>query len=127
MLGRYQIVRGRRPPGSRLPKGTRIDVRKHTRHVLHPEPAIVERFLRDHEDPAHWREFSKRYRELLAKRWKADRTPFDELAEQAREGDVWIGCSCPTRHQPDVNKCHTALALRFMRQKYPDLDVELPA
>jgi hypothetical protein len=127
MLGRYHIVRGRRPPGDPLPEGTRIDVRKHTRHVLRPDPKLVADFLRAPDEPARWTRYAKRYRELLAERWRDDRAPFDALAEQAREGDVWIGCSCPTRKQPDVQRCHTVLALRFMREKYKDLEVELPA
>jgi hypothetical protein len=65
-----------------------------------------------------------RDRELLAARFADDRTPFDELAELARDNDVWLGCSCPTAKQPDVRRCHTTLALTFMKQHYRDLDVQ---
>ena len=47
MLARYQIVRGKRPPGNPLPEGRRIDTRKHTHHCLRPEAAAVEAFIRD--------------------------------------------------------------------------------
>jgi hypothetical protein len=126
MLGRYRIVRGRRPPGEPLPDGVRIDVRKHTRHVLRPEAAMVEAFLRAPGGAKQWARFARDYAELLAERHAADAAPFDALAEQARSHDVYIGCSCPTKKQPDVSKCHTVLALRFMRERYPDLEIEMP-
>ena len=40
--------------------------------------------------------------------------------------DVLLGCSCPTKKQPDVNRRHTVQALAFMVERYPDLDVRFP-
>lgn len=125
MLARYTIYRGKRPPGEELPRGVRQDTRKHTKHCLRPATAMVEKFL---EDPAaaSWEEFRAEYLALLAKRWADDSTPFDALAERARHDDVFLGCSCPTRKNPDVRQCHTTAALQFMKQRYPDLDVVMP-
>jgi hypothetical protein len=39
---------------------------------------------------------------------------------------VYLGCSCPSRANPDVQRCHTVLALQFMKKKYPKLRVVLP-
>ena len=125
MLGRYRIVRGKRPPGEPLPDGVRQDTRKHTKHPLRPEPDAVARAL-DDPSAAAWKRFGKEYRALLAARWKADRCSFDELARLAREGDLWIGCNCPTTRNPDVRRCHTFLALEFLAERYPDLEVAWP-
>jgi len=125
MLARYQIVRGKRPPGNPLPKGHRIDTRKHTRHVLRPEAADVEAFIRDPSARAFTR-FAKAYRATIEQRFAQDRRPFDELAELAKDEDVFLGCNCPTRWNPDAKHCHTAVALAFMRRKYPKLDVVMP-
>jgi hypothetical protein len=125
MLARYQIVRGKRPPGNPLPKGVRIDTRKHTHHVLRPESAAVQALLAD-PSQANFATFAKRYRATLEKRFAEDREPFDALAAQAREEAVYLGCSCPTRANPDVKHCHTVLALGFMKRKYPKLEVVLP-
>jgi hypothetical protein len=124
MLSRYQIVRGKRPPNNPLPEGIRIDVRKHTRHVLRPEAAAVAAFLA-HPTDAEFEKFARRYEATLAARFRADRTPFDELASAAQHGDVYIGCNCPTKTNPDVGHCHTTAALRFMKKKYPRLRVRL--
>ena len=45
MLGRYQIVRGKRSPDDPLPEGSRQDTRKHTRHVLRPNSEQVVAYL----------------------------------------------------------------------------------
>lgn len=126
MLTRYRIVRGKRSPDDPLPDGVRIDVRKHVKHVLSPKPEMVDALLEDPSDAARLKTFAKAYRDLLAERFANDRGPFDQLAETAREKDVFIGCSCPTEKQPDVMRCHTVLALRFMRQRYRSLDVRIP-
>jgi len=123
MLARYQIVRGR--TATELPKGCRLDVRKHVRHALSPDAEAVTEVLAKNTVAAH-AAFAKRYRALLRERFAADRAPFDALAELARRGDVYLGCSCPTQKQPDVSRCHTVLALRFMRQHYPELDIREP-
>ena len=120
MLSRYQIVRGR--PASELPKGTRIDVRKHIKHVLSPEPEAVTAFLESGTDAA-FATFARRYRSLLKQRFGAQRERFDALAQAAREGDVYLGCNCPTAKNPDVQRCHTTLALQFMQENYPDLEI----
>ena len=128
MLARYRIERGRKiedlPP--RLRAGVRMDTRKHTKHCLRPAPELVARFQDDYSDAA-WEEFAREYEELLAARFREDRTPIDRLRDLARDADVFIGCSCPTAKNPDVNHCHTVLALRFMKARYPELAVELPA
>ena len=125
MLGRYQIVRGTRPAGNPLPRGVRHDTRKHTRHVLRPSAELVTIFLADPSAQAFAR-FRAGYLALLARRLKTERPRFDAIAEQARDGDVFIGCNCPTSKQPDVNHCHTTLALHFLAQHYPELRVVFP-
>jgi hypothetical protein len=113
-------------PAGALPRGIRQDTRKHTRHVLRPTAALVRDYLAAPSDAA-WRRYAKAYRTLIAERFREDRSAFDELAALARTEDVYLGCSCPTKHNPDVRHCHTWLALEFMRAHYPDLDVRMPA
>jgi hypothetical protein len=125
MLARYQIVRGKRTPDDPLPDGKRIDTRKHTRHFLRPESEQVRALLEANTASAH-AGFARAYQALLADRFEADRAPFDALAELASKQDVFLGCSCPSSANPDVQRCHTVLALRFMRKKYPRLDVRFP-
>ncbi len=96
------------------------------RHCLHPEAEAVRQYLAGPTD-ARWQAFEARYTEALAARFAADRAPFDRLADLAMQGDVYIGCSCPTAKNPDVSRCHTVLALRFMARTYADLAVEIPA
>jgi hypothetical protein len=130
MLARYQIRRGQRLATlpRQLRSGVRLDTRMHTRHCLRPTRELVETlFLAlDAGRAGAWSEFAGAYRELLARRFRADRAPFDALAQLARERDVFLGCSCPTARVPDVQRCHTVLALRFLRARYPRLDVRLP-
>jgi len=123
MLARYHIVRGRRPEGDPLPEGIRQDTRKHTQHVLRPTASLVQALL---DDPTAFERFAREYRALLEKRFVSERKRFDALAELARQQDVYLGCNCPTTRQPDVRRCHTALALAFLREHYPDLIVRLP-
>jgi hypothetical protein len=125
MLARYQIIRGKRPRDAPLPEGVRIDTRKHTQHVLRPDAEQVQALLAD-PSPAAFRTFAQSYRTLLATRFAQDRAPFDALAALAREQAVYLGCNCPTRANPDPKRCHTALALAFMKRKYPKLEVVLP-
>jgi uncharacterized protein YeaO (DUF488 family) len=125
MLARYRIIRGKRPPGEPLPDGIRIDTRKHTQHILAPNANSVLRYLDDPNDEA-FQHFAGQYRALLEQRFAAERERFDALAEAARRGDVYIGCNCPTKKNPNVEHCHTVLALSFMREKYRGLRVVLP-
>ena len=125
MLARYRIVRGKRPPDDPLPDGERQDTRKHTKHCLRPDENAVFRFLASPSEAA-WKTFRSDYLGLLASRFKEDREPFDALADLARETDVYIGCNCPTTKNPDVQRCHTVLALAFMQQRYSDLKIVLP-
>lgn len=125
MLGRYRIVRGRRPPDDPLPDGARQDTRKHTHHVLRPDSDAVRAFLARPDDAA-FRRFAAGYRALLARRIAADPRPFAALAERAREQHVWLGCSCPTAKNPDVWRCHTVLALRFFAERFPDVEIAWP-
>ncbi len=108
---------------SELPSGVRQDTRKHTRHVLRPSPEMVHAAL---SGAMAWDDFAARYRALIAERLRDDRAAFDALAALARETDVWLGCSCPTKTQPDVRRCHTWLALEVMRDTYADLEVRFP-
>lgn len=122
MLARYRIVRGRRSPDEPLPEGVRVDTRKHTRHVLRPTPELVAQAL----EGGDFEGFRASYLALLDARFAEDRAPFDALADQARLDDVYLGCSCPTARQPDVRRCHTALALSWMKRRYPELEVREP-
>lgn len=123
MLARYTMERGK--PASQLPAGLRQDTRKHTRHCLRPTKELVEAYL-GNPTPGAWDRFAAGYRKLLDDRFRNDRSPFDAIAAAAREQPVHIGCSCPTARNPDVNHCHTVLALHFMAEKYPGLDVRFP-
>lgn len=126
MIGRYRIVRGARRPDDPLPAGVRQDTRKHTRHVLRPEAEQVKRLLEDPSAQAFER-FRAAYLAVLEQRFQHDRGPFDALCALASRSDVFIGCNCPTRQQPDVRHCHTYLALGFLHERYPELDVRFPA
>ena len=53
--------------------------------------------------------------------------PTVNLAALASERDVYLGCNCPTKANPRVDRCHTALALRFMKERFPELEVVFPA
>ena len=126
MLSRYTMYRGKPPAGKSLPEGNRQDTRKHTRHVLRPPEDLVVAFLNG-DGSFTWEEFRDQYLDLLETRFADDPLKFEELAELADENDVYIGCSCPTKKNPDVNCCHTVLALQFMKLKFPDLEVEFPS
>ena len=127
MLARYSIERGRKLSDypRRIREGTRQDTRKHTRHVLRPDKNAVTTYLKDPTDAA-WARFEKAYLREVRERFSADPSPFDQLAALASEGDVYIGCNCPTAKNPDVQRCHTTLALRFMQARYPRLKVVSP-
>ena len=127
MLARYSIERGRKlgsyPKNVR--EGTRQDTRKHTRHVLRPDAAIVNDYLARPTDAA-WARFEVAYLAGLEQRFGSEREALDGLAALASTADVFLGCSCPTAKNPDVWRCHTVLALGFMQQRYPSLDVRFP-
>jgi len=125
MLARYKIHRGKLPAGAKRPEGIRQDTRKHTRHCLRPRTEIVLEYLANPSAEA-WTKFESSYLRNLEERWTADRAPFDDLAELATGENVFIGCSCPTAKNPDVKRCHTVLALKFMTERYPALEVEFP-
>lgn len=125
MLARYKIYRGKRPPEQPLPDGLRQDTRKHTRHCLRPTAEIVAEYLA-HPTPAAWQRFANSYIRILAERFDEDPAPFHSLRDLAVQQDVLLGCSCPTANNPDVNHCHTVLALEFMQSRYPELDVRFP-
>jgi uncharacterized protein YeaO (DUF488 family) len=125
MIARYKIYRGKRPASEPLPDGVRKDTRKHTKHCLRPTEEGVRQYLTNPTSKA-WKEFAAKYLQSLDQRFEEDPTPFDELAGLAQDQDVRIGCSCPTAKNPDVNQCHTVLALQFMKEHYPALEVEFP-
>ena len=122
MLSRYQISR---QPGP-LPDGIRQDSRWRCKnHPLRSTEATVKRYLAAPDEKA-WREFRRAYLAELEKRFRKDRTRFDNLAELGRKQDVFIGCNCPTKSNPRVDRCHTWLALEFMKRKYARLRVVFP-
>ncbi len=125
MLARYKIYRGKRPADDPLPNGIRQDTRKHTSHCLRPPEAIVTAYLAAPSSAA-WEKFAATYLRALEDRFANDSSPFDQLAEIAMREKVFLGCSCPTAKNPNVNHCHTVLALRFMREHYPKLDIVFP-
>ena len=125
MLSRYTIYRRRPTNAEPLPDGIRQDTRYRTSHVLRPTEDIVEAYLKDPTDAA-WRRFKTEYLTLVKQRFREDRTPFDELARLATGNDVFIGCNCPTKKNPVHGRCHTYLALGFMKKKYPSLKVVIP-
>lgn len=105
--------------------GIRQDTRKHTRHILRPPGPLVERFLGD--PSLDFGEFRGEYTQTVAERFARDPRRFHDLAELADRHDVYLGCSCTTKRQPDITHCHTWLALEFMRDTFPGLDVRFPA
>ena len=68
-----------------------------------------------------WQEFAKNYLALLEERFDEDQAPFADLATLAGPNDVYLGCWCPTKKNPDVSHCHTVLALGFMKKKFHSL------
>lgn len=123
MLSRYQMKRGVKK--ELLPQGLRQDTRKHTRHILRPPAALVTEYL-SQPTQMSWQTFSLEYLACIQKRFAESPAAFDGLADLAREQDVFLGCSCPTAANPQVNHCHTWLALEFMQAQYADIDVTFP-
>ena len=126
MLSRYTMYRRRPKNAGPLPEGIRKDTRYATRHVLRPTKEIVETYLADPTDKA-WQEFRRAYLDILEARLRDEPAPFLELVEMATENDVYLGCSCPTQKNPIVGRCHTYLALEFMKARFPELEVVVPA
>lgn len=125
MLSRYTIYRRRPDNAPPPPEGIRQDTRFRTRHILRPTQVMVETYLADPSDET-FTIFREAYLKLLAQRFESDQESFDALAKQAMKGDVYLGCSCPTKKNPDVRHCHTWMALEFMSQKYPKLPILYP-
>ena len=123
VLSRCKMYRGARPQADPLPVGIRQDTRKHTRHCLRPPEDAVRRYLAAPSAQA-WREFEKNYLSVLGNRFSADSIPFNELAALAERADVFLGCSCPTKKNPDPRRCHTVTALRFMNRHFPRLETQ---
>lgn len=125
LLSRYTIYRRRPQDAPPLPPGIRQDVRHRTKHIVRPTQSMVETYLTAPNETT-FATFQAAYRELLNARWHDDRSEFDQLAELARNHDVFLGCSCPTKRNPDVRHCHTWMALQFMAAQFPDLEVIFP-
>jgi len=125
MLARYKIYRGKRPPSDPRPAGVRQDTRWRTKHPLRPGREIVAEYLACPTDET-WQGYSTKYVALLEERFRQDPAPFDRLAALAMKTEVFLGCSCPTKINPTVDRCHTVLALQFMKEKYPRLEVSFP-
>ena len=102
-----------------------MDTRKHTNHLLRPDTDMVAAFLADLD--GGWPAFREAYRAVLEARYRGDPAAFAALAARARAADVYLGCNCPTKKQPDVMRCHTVLALKFMQARFDDITVRLPA
>ena len=109
MLARYRIIRGKRLPSDPLADGKRQDTKwRRRKHPLRATEAAVKRYLASPGEKA-WRELRQAY-----------------LAELARKQDVFIGCSCPTKANPRLDRCHTWLALEFMKRKHAKRHVSFP-
>jgi|ERR1043166_1125888 hypothetical protein len=122
MLRRYKMYRGKRPASDPLPLGIRQDTRWRSKHPLRPSKELVLGYLANPTKKA-WDDYVANYMELLEGRFRTNRGPFNDLAELAAKEDVFIGCSCPTKKNPTPGHCHTHLALRFMKRKFPRLAV----
>ena len=114
-----------RPDDDPMPDGLTPDIRAHRDHLLSPTREMVHAFLAEPTLEA-WNALEKMYAEMLESRFVTRRDEFDELAFTAMMCDVFLGCSCPTKTNSDVRKCHTVLAIKFMKEKYPDLPIEIP-
>ena len=125
MLSCYTMYRRRPKCAGPLPNGIRQDTRYRTKHVLRPTQEIGEAYLAGPTEAA-WEILKRQYEALLEERFHADRMPFDKLAELATDNDVFLGCSCPTKKNPIIGRCHTFLALVFMQEKYPEMEVVAP-
>jgi hypothetical protein len=125
MVNRYKVCRRKRPAGEPLPNGLRRDTRKHTRHCLRPSAELVNQFL-GQPSSASRKDFATEYWRTLIARYEEDPAPFDRPAKLASKDEIYIGCSCPTKKNPEVDYCHTVLALRLIAGNYPELDVEYP-
>jgi hypothetical protein len=127
MLARYKIPYMQKlSADDPAAKGKRIDTRKHTKHFFRPEPQMVQTYLAA-PSAAAWEHFKREYLALLQSRFEGDKELFDELYLEAMQSNVFLGCSCPTKKNPDVQRCHTVLALQFMSERYPDLQVVIPS
>jgi len=84
---------------------------------------MVKQYLANPTDK-EWERYKKKYLIILRNSWEIHRHEFDELAENARQGDYFLGCNCPTTTNPNLYHCHNALALQFMKRKYPDLGID---
>ncbi len=125
MLARYKIPRGVESKKYKLPRGIRQGTRYYENHCFSPTEPMVDDYLESPSDKA-WKTFGRKYSALLERRFKKDPKPFEDLRVLATGEDVFLGCSCPTKKNPDVNRCHTVLALRFMKGKFPRLRVVFP-
>ena len=94
--------------------------------VLRPLGVVVTKPFEVGHTAADWGAFATAYGKLLDARFTSDRASFDALAALAAKETVLLGCSCPSAANPDVARCHTTLALAFMKKKYPRLDVQMP-
>ncbi len=102
-----------------------IDTTYAAKHFLSPTEAMVKKYQSSPSDTA-WREYENEYLKIIQERFEKNQELFDVLARRAMNENVKLGCFCPTRRIPDVYMCHTVIALRFMQEKYPELEVELP-
>src|SRR5262245_7898554 len=100
MLGRYKHQRY-----VPKPKGHWILTQWKNKTCVSPTEDLVNEYLNKVSDAA-WEKYERTYLRILEERFSTDRQPFDELARLAREGDVHIGCSCPTKENPTHQHCH---------------------
>lgn len=119
MLSRYKIPWYQRiPRGDPVLTGRRIDTRKHRNNIFSPSREMVVEYLHKPTDQT-WENYGREYNLLLEQRFRTRRSEFDALAKLAMNTDVFLGCNCPTKKNPDAYRCHTVLALQFTKRKYP--------
>jgi hypothetical protein len=121
MLGRFQLKRGVAYPKA---KGAQFkDTRKHTSHVLAPPTPLVKAYFQSPTLEA-WQKFQTGYLQALRERFRKTPERFEELRELATSGDYYLGCNCPTTKNPFPCRCHTIVAIEFLKELYPDLEVD---
>lgn len=121
MLGRFQIKRKVAFP--RASGSVFKDSRKHTSHVFAPAKELVISYLRN-PTLESWQTFQREYIRILRERLLSMPEKFEGIHRHAESGNYYIGCNCPTRTNPFLCRCHTVLALEFMKETYPDLEVD---
>ena len=93
--------------------------------MLRPTQEMVEAYLADPSEK-QFKAVRAANRKELKRRFAEEPAAFTALAALAKKKDVYLGCNCPTQKNPDVQHCHTWMALEFMAEQFPELDVVFP-